>query len=38
MDKYMKIAKDFSYKGSKNGEGGPFGAVIVNKNGEIIEM
>lgn len=36
MDKYMKIAKDFSHKGSKNGEGGPFGAVIVNKNGEII--
>ena len=32
---YMKIAADEAYKGIRNGEGGPFGAVIV-KDGEII--
>lgn len=32
---YMIIAADEAYKGIRNGEGGPFGAVIV-KDGEII--
>ena len=32
---YMKIALDEAYKGIKNGDGGPFGAVIV-RNGEVI--
>lgn len=29
---YMKIALDEAYKGIRNGDGGPFGAVIV-RNG-----
>lgn len=32
---YMKIALDEAYNGIRNGEGGPFGAVIV-RDGEII--
>ena len=36
MNEYMKIAKDMSLKGFKNKEGGPFGAVIVDKNGNIV--
>ena len=32
---YMKIALDEAYKGIRNGDGGPFGAVIV-RNGEVI--
>lgn len=36
MNKYMKIAKEYADKGSQNGEGGPFGAVIVDKQGNII--
>ena len=32
---YMKIALDEGYKGIRNGEGGPFGSVIV-KDGEVI--
>lgn len=36
MNTYMKIAKDKSMSGFKNQEGGPFGAVITDKNGNII--
>lgn len=36
MNEYMKIAKENADNGIKNKEGGPFGAVIINKNGEII--
>ena len=36
MNRYMKIAKKYADKGSQNGEGGPFGAVIVDKQGNII--
>ena len=32
----MKIANENAKKGSREGEGGPFGAVIVDKNGKII--
>lgn len=32
---FMKIAADEAYKGIRNGEGGPFGAVVV-KDGRII--
>ena len=35
MDQYMKIALDEAYEGIENGEGGPFGAVIV-KDGKVI--
>lgn len=37
MNKYMKIAKEVADKGIKEKEGGPFGAVIVDKEGNIIE-
>ena len=36
MNKYMKIAKENADKGIANKEGGPFGAVIVDKEGNII--
>ena len=36
MNEYMKIAKDMSLQGFKNKEGGPFGAIIVDKNGNIV--
>lgn len=36
MNEYMKIAKDMAKNGMTNNEGGPFGAVIVDKNGNII--
>ena len=36
MDKYMQKAKENAERGIKNQEGGPFGAVIVNKEGKII--
>lgn len=36
MNKYMELAKNAAYNGTKNGEGGPFGAVIVDKQGNII--
>ena len=36
MNSYMKIAKEMAETGSLNQEGGPFGAVIVDKNGTII--
>lgn len=35
MDQYMKIALDEAYEGIENGDGGPFGAVIV-KDGKVI--
>ena len=36
MNKYMKIAKENADKGIENKEGGPFGAVITDKEGIII--
>ena len=36
MNEYMKIAKENADNGIKNKEGGPFGAVIVDKDGKII--
>lgn len=36
MNTYMEIAKNNSIKGFKNNEGGPFGAVIIDKKGNII--
>lgn len=36
MNEYMKIAKDMAKNGVENNEGGPFGAVIIDKNGNII--
>ena len=36
MNKYMEIAKNKSVQGFKNKEGGPFGAVITDKEGNII--
>ena len=36
MNNYMKIAKEQAEKGYTSNEGGPFGAVITNKKGEII--
>ena len=38
MNKYMKIAKEASEKGAKSNEGGPFGAVITDKEGNIISV
>lgn len=36
MNKYMKIANDCAHYGANCGQGGPFGAVIVDKKGNII--
>ena len=36
MNKFMKIAKENADNGILKGEGGPFGAVIVDENGKII--
>ena len=36
MNKYMKIAKENAENGITKKEGGPFGAVIVDSNGNII--
>lgn len=36
MNKYMQIANDYAEHGANCGEGGPFGAVIVDKEGNII--
>lgn len=36
MNKYMELAKENAKKGIKNNEGGPFGAVITDKKGNII--
>lgn len=38
MNKYMKIAKEVFEKGAKSNEGGPFGAVITDKEGNIISV
>lgn len=38
MNKFMKIALDAAKNGSNNNEGGPFGAVIVDKNNNIISI
>ena len=36
MNKYMEKAKEKADYGIKNNEGGPFGAVIIDKEGNII--
>ena len=36
MNRYMKQAKENADKGIANKEGGPFGAVIVDKEGKIV--
>ena len=36
MNKYMKLAKEMAENGIKANEGGPFGAVITDKQGNII--
>ena len=36
MNKYMEIANECAKNGMNNNEGGPFGAVIVDKEGNII--
>ena len=36
MNKYMKKSSDLANKGIEKKEGGPFGAVIVDKEGKII--
>ena len=38
MNKYMEKALLEAQNGSRNGEGGPFGAAIVSKTGEIISL
>lgn len=36
MNKYMEVANDYAKRGMNNNEGGPFGAVIIDKEGNII--
>ena len=36
MNEYMKLANDNAKKGIEKQEGGPFGAVIIDKDGNII--
>ncbi len=36
MNEYMKIAKEMAENGMNSNEGGPFGAVITDKSGNII--
>lgn len=36
MNEYMKIAKEMAENGMNKNEGGPFGAVITDKEGNII--
>lgn len=36
MNKFMNIAKENARIGIEKGEGGPFGAVIVDENGNVI--
>ena len=36
MNNYMKLAKESAEIGMRNSEGGPFGAVIIDKKGNII--
>ncbi len=38
MNKYMNIAYNKSLEGMKSKSGGPFGAVIVNSDGEILAI
>lgn len=38
MNTFMELARKSAENGMENQEGGPFGAVIVNKNGEIISV
>ena len=38
MNEFMKLAKNQAEKGMKNNEGGPFGAVITDKEGNIISI
>ena len=36
MNEYMKIAKDMAQNAMNSNEGGPFGAIIIDKEGNII--
>ena len=36
MDKYMNLAKQNAEEGISKGEGGPFGSVIIDKEGNVI--
>lgn len=36
MNEYIKLAKEMAKNGVNNNEGGPFGAIITDKNGNII--
>ena len=36
MNKFMEIAKNEAFEGFSNNDGGPFGAVITDKEGNII--
>lgn len=38
MNKFMTIAMQKAINGIKNKEGGPFGAVIISKNGDVIAI
>ena len=38
MNEYMKMAREQAEKGMKSNEGGPFGAVITDKDGNIISV
>lgn len=38
MNEFLKIAKENAQNGMKKNEGGPFGAVITNKEGKIISV
>lgn len=36
MNSFMEMAKELARKGMNENEGGPFGAIIVNKDGKIV--
>lgn len=38
MNKYMKMCIDIATKGVDNNEGGPFGACIIDKDGNVISL
>ena len=38
MDNFMKMAKEAAENGMNLNEGGPFGAVITDKNGNVISV
>ena len=38
MNKFMQLAKKSAEEGLEKQEGGPFGAVIINQNGDIISV